>query len=123
MSIVALSEEHFLLQAPVAKFADRELMPLEPAIPERVATEGEVCAGGAAPRQLSRAHVGPRRARGNEGITLPTVVFITAEQEGSRTVVPFELPPNLPNPHMLMAVANKYQRERKLNPDAAGCTN
>ena len=42
------------------------------------------------------------------------------EEELARTIVPFTFPPDSPNLHMMLAVANDDQRERYLKPYAEG---
>jgi alkylation response protein AidB-like acyl-CoA dehydrogenase len=125
MSPTAISEEYRMLQDLVAKFVDRELMPLEPAILAREASGGKYA--------LTEEEEAPLLARCRElglwgldvpeemgGVNLPAVARMLVEEEVSRTVVPFEFPPDSPNLHMLMAVANADQRERYLKPYAEG---
>ena len=54
------------------------------------------------------------------GANLPSVALMAVEEEMARTVVPFTIPPDSPNLHMLVQVANEAQREKYLAPYAAG---
>ena len=54
------------------------------------------------------------------GANLPTVALIGVYEEQGRTCVPFTFPPDSPNLHMLMAVANPEQRRKYLEPYARG---
>ena len=55
------------------------------------------------------------------GADLPISALMAIEEEMGRTVTPFIFPPDSPNLHMLMAVANPEQRKRKyLDPYARG---
>ena len=120
-----LPEEHRMLADLVAKFVDRDLMPLEPAVLAREA-RGEKYG-------LTRDEEGPLLARCRElglwaldvpeelgGADLPTTALMAINEELGRTVVPFTFPPDSPNLHMLLAVASPEQRERYLKPYAAG---
>ncbi len=120
-----LPEEHRMLADLVAKFVDRDLMPLEPAVLAREA-RGEKYG-------LTRDEEEPLLARCRElglwaldvpeelgGADLPTTALMAINEELGRTVVPFTFPPDSPNLHMLLAVASPEQRERYLKPYAAG---
>ena len=120
-----ISEEARMLQDLVAKFVERELMPLEPAVLAREATGGKWA--------LTEEEEAPLLAKCKElglwgldvpeemgGANLDTVTRMLVEEEVSRTITPFEFPPDSPNLHMMMAVANDYQRERYLKPYAEG---
>jgi len=120
-----LSEEHRMLQELVAKFVDRDLMPLERAVLAREA-QGE--AYGLTPeeeapllakcRELGLWALDVPEAWG--GANLPAVALMAMNEELGRTVVPFTFPPDSPNLHMLMAVADERQRELYLRPYAEG---
>ncbi|MBV9119020.1 MAG: acyl-CoA dehydrogenase family protein [Acetobacteraceae bacterium] len=120
-----LSEEHRMLQELVAKFVDRDLMPLERAVLAREA-RGEahgLTAEEEAPllakcRELGLWALDVPEAWG--GANLPLVALMAMNEELGRTVVPFTFPPDSPNLHMLMAVADERQRERYLKPYAEG---
>ncbi len=120
-----ITEEARMLQDLVAKFVERELIPLEPAVLAREAS-GEKWA-------MTEEEEGPVLAKCKElglwgldvpesmgGANLDTVTRMLVEEEVSRTITPFEFPPDSPNLHMMMAVASDYQRERYLQPYADG---
>jgi len=120
-----LSEEHRMLQDLVARFVDEELMPLEPRIIEReVRGEHPV---------LTAEEEAPLLAKCKElglwaldvpdefgGANLPAVALMPVFEELWRTGVPFILPPDSPNLHMLMAVATPEQKKRYMEPYARG---
>ena len=120
-----IPEEHRMLQELVAKFVDNELMPLETAVLKREMQGGRA--------HLTEAEEAPLLARCKElglwgldvpeefgGANLPTVALIGVYEEQGRTPVPFTFPPDSPNLHMLMAVANDEQRRKYLDPYARG---
>lgn len=120
-----LSEEHRMLQDLVAKFVDKELMPLEAKILQRE-VRGEY------PR-LTEEEEAPLLAKCKElglwgldspeefgGANLPAVALMAVNEELWRTIVPFTFPPDSPNLHMLMAVATPEQRQKYLEPYARG---
>ena len=125
MDAIAPLDEHRMLQDLVARFVERELMPLEPAVVAREAAGGRYALTGEeeAPllercRELGLWGLDVPEEMG--GAALPAVARMMVEEEVSRTVVPFEFPPDSPNLHMMMAAANADQRERYLRPYAAG---
>src|SRR3954468_22273406 len=120
-----LCEEHRQLQDLVARFVDKELMPLEPRIIERE-IRGEH-------PTLSPEEAAPLLAKCQElglwaldvpeefgGVNLPAVALTAVNEELWRTIVPFTFPPDSPNLHMLMAVATPEQKEKYLEPYAHG---
>jgi alkylation response protein AidB-like acyl-CoA dehydrogenase len=120
-----IPEEHRMLQDLVAKFVDNELMPLEAAVLKRE-MQGDKA-------YLTEAEEAPLLARCKElglwgldvpeefgGANLPTVALIGVYEEQGRTPVPFTFPPDSPNLHMLIAVANDEQRRKYLDPYARG---
>ena len=122
-----LSEEHRMLKDLVAKFVDQELMPLERSAIAREASGGKV--------GLPEDEEAPLLAKCKElglwgldvpeelgGANLPVVALMAVNEELGRTCVPFTFPPDSPNLHMLMAVANDEQKRRYLVPYAAGET-
>ena len=123
--LTSVTEEHRILQDMVAKFVDRELMPLEPAVLAREAGGGKY--------GLTVEEEAPLLAKCRElglwgldvpeemgGANLPAIARMIVEEEVARTVTPFEFPPDSPNLHMLMAVVSPWQRERYLIPYAEG---
>lgn len=120
-----ITEEARMLQDLVAKFVERELIPLEPAVLAREAagekwamTKDEEEPILAKCKELGLWGLDVPEAMG--GANLDTVTRMLVEEEVSRTITPFEFPPDSPNLHMMMAVANEYQRERYLQPYADG---
>ena len=123
--IFELSEEHRMLRDVVAKFVDNELMPLEKAVIDRD-IKGQ-------PIGLTEAELEPLHRKCKEiglwaldcpeevgGANLPSVALMGINEEIGRTVVPFTFPPDSPNMHMLLAVADPVQRKKYLEPYAAG---
>jgi acyl-CoA dehydrogenase len=120
-----LAEEHHQLQELVAKFVDRELMPLEPRIIERD-IRGEH--PGLTPEEAE-----PLLAKCREpgllaldvpeefgGMNLPAVALMAVNEELWRTIVPFTFPPDSPNLYMLMAVGMPEYKQKYLEPYARG---
>jgi acyl-CoA dehydrogenase len=120
-----LAEEHRMLADLVAKFVDRDLMPLEKSVLAREAA-GQ-------PYALTPDEERPLLEKCRElglwaldvpeqlgGANLPTTALMAINEELGRTVVPFTFPPDSPNLHMLLAVASPAQRERYLKPYAEG---
>ncbi|MDJ0391251.1 acyl-CoA dehydrogenase [Roseomonas sp. E05] len=121
----SITEEHRMLQDMVARFVERELMPLEPAVLAREAaggkyglTEEEEVPLLAKCKELGLWGLDVPEAMG--GADLPAVARMLVEEEVSRTITPFEFPPDSPNLHMLMAAASPWQRETYLTPYAEG---
>ena len=120
-----LPEEYRMLQQIVAKFVDKELMPLEANVIARE-MRGE-------PSKLTPEEEAPLLAKCRElglwaldvpeefgGANLPAVALMAVNEELWRTIVPFSFPPDSPNLHMLMAVATPKQREKYLEPYGRG---
>ena len=119
------TEEHRMVQELVAKFVDRELLPLEAAVLKRESQGGKYA--------LTEEELAPLHAKCRDlglwalespeeygGANLPAVALTGVEEELARTITPFIIPPDSPNLHMLMAVANDEQRAKYLAPYAAG---
>jgi len=120
-----LNEEQRMLRELVAKFVDQELMPLERAVLAREAagglvglTEEEEAPLLAQCRELGLWGLDVPEAYG--GANLSNVTLMVVNEELGRTCVPFTFPPDSPNLHMLMAVANEEQKAQYLAPYAAG---
>ncbi len=125
MAWAELDEEHRMLRDLVAKFVERELMPLEPAVLAREARGERI--------SLTPEEEKPLRAKARElglwgldvpeefgGANLPVLPLMAVEEELGRTLTPFIFPPDSPNLHMMLAVADERQRERYLRPYAEG---
>jgi acyl-CoA dehydrogenase len=120
-----LSDEQRMLQELVAKFVDRELIPLEKAVLAR-----EMSGQKSALTAEEESHLLDKcRELGLWGLdvpeefggaNLPTTTLIGIYEEQGRTCVPFTFPPDSPNLHMLLAVANDEQRRKYLEPYARG---
>lgn len=121
----ARADEHRMLQDLVARFVQERLIPLEPAVLAREAA-GE-------PVRLRDEELEPLLAQCRElglwgldapaevgGADLPAMALIGVNEELGRTVTPFTFPPDSPNLHMLLAVADDAQRQRYLEPYAQG---
>lgn len=118
-------EEHRMLQELVAKFVDEELMPLEKNVLEREASGG---AGGlsaeeeaglfAKCRELGLWALDAPEEVG--GMDLPAMALVGVNFELGRTCVPFVFPPDAPNMHMMVKVANEEQKRKYLNPYVKG---
>jgi len=124
-AIPALAEEHRMVRDLVAKFVERDLMPLEPAVLKRESEGGKY--------GLTEAEEAPLLAKSKElglfgldvpeefgGADLPISALMAIEEEMGRTVTPFIFPPDSPNLHMLLAVASPEQRAKYLDPYARG---
>jgi len=120
-----LCEEHRQLQDLVARFVDRELMPLEPRIIEReirgehpTLTPEEATPLLAKCRELGLWALDVPEEFG--GVNLPAVALTAVNEELWRTIVPFTFPPDSPNLHMLMTAATPKQKAKYLEPYARG---
>jgi acyl-CoA dehydrogenase len=120
-----ISEEHQMLKDLVAKFVERDLMPLEKAVLARemsgqksglTAEEEEKVL--ATCKELGLWGLDVPEAYG--GANLPYVALMGVYEEQARTCVPFTFPPDSPNLHMLIAVANEEQKQKYLDPYARG---
>lgn len=120
-----LSEEHRMLQEVVAKFVDRELMPLEPRIIERElrGEHAHLIPDEEAPLLAKCKELGLWALDVPEefgGMNLPAVALMPVNEELWRTIVPFTFPPDSPNLHMLIAVATPEQKKKYLEPYGRG---
>jgi alkylation response protein AidB-like acyl-CoA dehydrogenase len=120
-----LPEEHRMLQELVAKFVDRDLIPLEKAALEREMrgqpahlTEEEESRVLATCKELGLWGLDVPEEYG--GANLPYSALIGVYEEQGRTCAPFTFPPDSPNLHMLIAVANDEQKRKYLEPYARG---
>ncbi len=120
-----LPEEHRMLQELVAKFIDRDVIPLEKGV---LAREMSGQGSGLAPDEEARL-LGVCKQLGLWGLdvpeeyggaNLPYIALAGVHEEQGRTCVPFTFPPDSPNLHMLIAVANDEQKKKYLDPYARG---
>ena len=122
---MAVSDEQRMLQDLVAKFVDRELIPLEPAVLKREANGGKLALSDdekaslmSKCRELGLFGLDSPEEFG--GANLPVETMAMVNEELGRTATPFIFPPDSPNLHMMMQVASPWQRERYLEPYARG---
>jgi len=120
-----ISEEHQMLKDLVAKFVERDLMPLEKAVLAREMsgqksglTAEEEAKILATCKELGLWGLDVPESYG--GANLPYVALMGVYEEQARTCVPFTFPPDSPNLHMLIAVANEEQKTKYLDPYARG---
>ena len=120
-----LPEEHQMLKDLVAKFVDRDLIPLEKAALAREAqgmpsglTGAEEEKVLATCKELGLWGLDVPEEFG--GANLPYSALVGVYEEQGRTCAPFTFPPDSPNLHMLIAVANDEQRKKYLEPYARG---
>lgn len=124
-AVMETPQEHGALQETVRRFVEQELMPLEKTMLAREAAGGEL--------HLTEVESAPLLQKCRDlglwgldapvelgGADLSTTALMLVQQELSRTVVPFSFPPESPVLRLLLAVANKDQRERYLTPYAQG---
>ena len=120
-----ISEEHQMLKDLVAKFVERDLMPLEKAVLAREMsgqksglTAEEEAKILTTCKELGLWGLDVPESYG--GANLPYVALMGVYEEQARTCVPFTFPPDSPNLHMLIAVANEEQKTKYLDPYARG---
>ena len=120
-----LPEEHRMLQELVAKFVDRDVIPLEKGVLARE-TAGQKSG---LPLTRRTRMLGKCKELGLWGLdvpeeyggaNLPYAALVGVYEEQGRTCVPFTFPPDSPNLHMLIAVANDEQTAKYLEPYARG---
>src|SRR6201998_376528 len=120
-----IPEEHRMLQDLVAKFIDRDVIPLEKGV---LAREMSGQKSGLPPDE--EAHLlakckelglwGLDVPEEYGGANLPYAALGGVYEEQGRTCVPFRFPPATPNLHLLIAVANEEQKQKYLDPYARG---
>ena len=121
-----LDDDTRMIQETVAKFVDREMIPLENDVLKAKITDG----GGYG---LTEAQHERLRSVSKElglwgldapvelgGQDLPAVTMAAVKEEMARSCVNFTLPPDSPNLRMLDAVGTPYQKERYLKPYIEG---
>src|SRR3984957_8166541 len=120
-----LPDEHRMLQDLVAKFIDRDVIPLEKNVLAREMSGQS--SGLARDEERHLLHKckelglwGRHVPEEYGGANLPYAALIGVHEEQGRTCVPFTFPPDSPNLHMLIAVANEEQKKKYLEPYARG---
>ena len=120
-----LPEEYRMLQELVAKFVDRDLIPLEKAVLARETagqksslTDEEEAKVLATCKELGLWGLDVPEEYG--GANLPYSALVGVYEELGRTCVPFTFPPDSPNLHMLISVASEEQKVKYLEPYARG---
>ncbi|MBE7158783.1 MAG: acyl-CoA/acyl-ACP dehydrogenase, partial [Rhodospirillales bacterium] len=120
-----LPEEHRMLQDMVAKFIDRDVIPLEKLTLEREMSGQK----SSLPQEEEEKLLAKCRELGLWGLdvpedfggaNLPLTALVGVYEEQGRTCIPFTFPPDSPNLHMLIAVANEEQKRKYLDPYARG---
>ena len=122
---IEFAEEHRLVIDLVERFVEDELMPLERDVLAREAA--------GKPSTLLPEEEEPLLKKCQElglwamdvpeevgGADLPTTVMMAIQERLNSTVTPFIFPPDSPNLHMLLAVANEDQKARYMEPYALG---
>src|SRR5258707_5738399 len=116
-----------MLRDLVKKFLLNELMPLEKNVPGRFASgqpaalsDGENARLFKQCKQLGLWALDVPEEAG--GANLPSVDLDGVNEELGYNCVPFTLPPDSPNLHMMLATVNPEQRKKYLEPYAAGET-
>jgi alkylation response protein AidB-like acyl-CoA dehydrogenase len=121
-----LDDDTRMIQETVAKFVDREMIPLE----NDVLKAKIAGAGGRGLTEAQHEHL--RKVSKQLGLwgldapvelggqDLPAVTMAVVKEEMARTCVNFTLPPDSPNLRMLDAVGTPYQKERYLKPYIEG---
>ena len=119
-------EETAMIRETVAKFVDRELIPLEPHyLKSRLPGAGhpELSAEQRERLRTVSKDLGlwgldaPEDLGGHD---LPTRTMAAVHEELGRTCVPFILPPDSPNLRMLQAVGNETQKRKYMQPYIEG---
>lgn len=123
--MTSIPDEHRILQATVARFVERELMPLEPVVLAREARGEEL--------RLAEEEHAPLLERCRSlglwaldapseigGADLPTTALALVQEELGRSVTPFSFPPESPVLRLLLAFTDQDQRRRYLEPYARG---
>lgn len=118
-----LAEEYRQLQALVEGFVERELLPLEAGFLARdvagdtaLLTEPEIAHLRATCRELGLWGLESPEALG--GADLPAIAMVGVNEAMGYSAVPYFLPPDSPNLHLLLAAASESQHERYVKPYA-----
>ena len=119
------SDEEQMLLDLVDRFVDEQLLPLEhDVIVREVAGEPLALRSEDEARLLALCReIGLFALDAPEevgGAALPARVMLAIHERMERTIIPFRLPPDSPNLHMLMVAGNEDQKRRYLEPYANG---
>lgn len=121
-----LDDDTRMIQETVAKFVDREMIPLElEALKNRIGGEAGIGLTEAQNERLRKVSYdlglwgldAPVELGGQD---LPAITIAAVKEEMGRSCVGFTLPPDSPNLRMLNAVGTPYQKERYLKPYIEG---
>jgi alkylation response protein AidB-like acyl-CoA dehydrogenase len=121
-----VDEQSRMIRDTVARFVDRELMPLEPQVAKKQVAGDDGSALSAEQYEHLRATSKALGLWGLDapeelgGLALPAVTMAGVAQELGRTITPFVLPPDTPNLRMLAAVGTEEQKARYLKPYIEG---
>jgi acyl-CoA dehydrogenase len=121
----SLSDEHRMIRDLARRFVEDQLMPLEPAILDRVA-RGEEGAMTTPERQAvddvakSMGLWGLDAPLDAGGQDLPAIAMVGVFEELRRTIAPYVIPPDSPVIRMLRAVVSDRQRTAYLEPYVRG---
>ena len=119
-------EETAMIRETVAKFVDRELIPLEPHYLKSKLPGSEHSELTAEQKQRLRTVSKDLGLWGLDapedlgGHDLPTRTMAAVHEELGRTCVPFVLPPDSPNLRMLQAVGTEAQKQKYMQPYIEG---
>lgn len=120
-----LAEEYRHLQGLVERFVARELLPLESAYLLR---DVEGAYASLTAEELEHLHKtcrelglwGLESPESLGGAELPALAMVGVNEALGYSAIPFYLPPDSPNLHMLLAAANEDQLQRYVEPYARG---
>lgn len=123
---MSTDEETDMIRETVAKFVDRELIPLEPHyLKSRLPGSDHPHLTGEQRERLRTVSKdlglwGLDAPEDLGGHDLPTRTMAAVHEELGRTCVPFILPPDSPNLRMLQAVGNETQKRKYMQPYIEG---
>jgi alkylation response protein AidB-like acyl-CoA dehydrogenase len=123
---MSTDDETAMIRETVAKFVDRELIPLEPAyLRSKLPGSGHPELSDAQRERLRTVSKdlglwGLDAPEDLGGHDLPTRTMAAVHEELGRTCVPFILPPDSPNLRMLQAVGTEAQKRKYMQPYIEG---
>jgi alkylation response protein AidB-like acyl-CoA dehydrogenase len=123
----AIDQEHQMLKDLVARFVQEQLLPLETAALAREANTGQLTVLDEDRRRLDAMSKklglwGLDAPVEMDGSNLPVTAMVGLNEEISKTILPYEFPPDSANLVMLLRTANDRQRATYLDPYARGET-